>query len=299
MARVTQFRLRSRQQKLFALRLVRRVAGNATHIVLCVDRVDGVHVLRAAGVATHAAGVDFLSRGVLEREYFSFVSAAVDVRLPWTVTPFAALPLRTLLGIQRGYKVRRRLKVIEKILRRHVRVTRFAGLRPDVQRQIARALVFLSLLGRLRLIFFGIGARSRGVNNHAGAAGNQKNQRQEWSPAAHRSQGLNALTRSCTLTISNPQRVRLNIKTPLNGWANIVEQHLLGNCLFPNTFCFASTPRRFFASYRRRHHCNVKAQLSNRESEVSALSPQHSSPPARPSSLPSLFERIVQRAFRT
>jgi len=39
---------------------MRRMTGGATDIVLRVDRVDGVHVLRSTGVATQAAGIDFL-----------------------------------------------------------------------------------------------------------------------------------------------------------------------------------------------------------------------------------------------
>ena len=61
MARVTELRLCFHQQKLFGLRMVRRMTGDATDVVLRVDRVDGVHVLRATGVATHTAGVDFLA----------------------------------------------------------------------------------------------------------------------------------------------------------------------------------------------------------------------------------------------
>jgi hypothetical protein len=99
MARVTQLGLRFRQQKLFGFRLVRRVAGDATDIVLRVDRVDRVHMLRPAGVATHASGVDFLGRGILERENFRFVATAVNVRFPWTMASFATLPLRTLFSI--------------------------------------------------------------------------------------------------------------------------------------------------------------------------------------------------------
>ena len=46
MATVTKLGLRLGQQKLFGLRVVRRMAGDATDIVLRVSRVDRIHVLR-------------------------------------------------------------------------------------------------------------------------------------------------------------------------------------------------------------------------------------------------------------
>src|SRR5271163_1602135 len=60
MAGVTKFRLCLYQQKLFRLRVVRRVAGDATDIVLRVHRVDGIHMLSATGMTTHATGIDLL-----------------------------------------------------------------------------------------------------------------------------------------------------------------------------------------------------------------------------------------------
>lgn len=149
MARVTQFGLRFRQQKLFGCRVVRRVAGDATDIVLRVDRVDRVHMLRPAGVATHASGVDFLGRSILERENFGFVAPAVNVRFPGTMASFTTLPLRTFLGVECRYKVRRSLEMVEKILRRHICVTRLARLRSYVERRIARPDILLRLSGRL------------------------------------------------------------------------------------------------------------------------------------------------------
>ena len=99
-ARVTQRGLRFRQQKLSGFRVVWRVARHATDIALRVNRVDGVHVLRTTRMATHTTGIDFLGRGILERENFGFVAPAVNVRFPGTMAPFAALPLRTFLGVE-------------------------------------------------------------------------------------------------------------------------------------------------------------------------------------------------------
>ena len=48
-------------------RVVRRMAGNATDVILRMLGVDGVHVLRAAGVAGQAALVDFLGRMLSRR----------------------------------------------------------------------------------------------------------------------------------------------------------------------------------------------------------------------------------------
>ena len=107
MARVTKFRLCFHQQKLFGLRMVRRMAGNATDIVLRVDGVDGVHMLRAAGVAAHAAGIDFLRRNVLEGEYLAYVASASHVVRTGPVTALASLPGWATLFIQCGLPVRR------------------------------------------------------------------------------------------------------------------------------------------------------------------------------------------------
>src|SRR5579864_948415 len=67
MARVAKFRLRFLQQEIMCLRAVRGVAGGATDVVFRVLRVDGVHVLRATGVAGQAARVNLFGRA-LKRE---------------------------------------------------------------------------------------------------------------------------------------------------------------------------------------------------------------------------------------
>jgi hypothetical protein len=91
MATVTKLGLRLGQQKLFGLRVVRRMARNATDIVLRMYRIDSVHVLRAAGVATQAAGVDFLRGSVLEHEYLAFVAPSRHVVRARTMAALAAL----------------------------------------------------------------------------------------------------------------------------------------------------------------------------------------------------------------
>lgn len=48
------------QQELRLGRVVRRMAGNTTDVILRVQRVDGIHVLRAACVTGQAALVDVL-----------------------------------------------------------------------------------------------------------------------------------------------------------------------------------------------------------------------------------------------
>ena len=174
MARVAQLGLRLRQQKLFGFRLVRRVAGDTTDIVLGVNRVDSVHVLRPAGVATHASGVDFLGRRVLERENFGLVATTVHVRFPGTVASFTTLPLRAFLAIEGRYKVRRCLEMAEKVLRGHICVTRLARLRPDVERRIARPDILPRLCGRLRFVFGGIRARWPSAYNQDGTANREQ-----------------------------------------------------------------------------------------------------------------------------
>ena len=91
MAGVTKLRLRFHQQKFFGLRMVRRMAGDAADVVLRMDRVDGIHVLRAAGVTSQAASVDFLRRSILEQEYFRFVAAAGHMVGAGTMAALATL----------------------------------------------------------------------------------------------------------------------------------------------------------------------------------------------------------------
>ena len=170
MARVAQLGLRLRQQKLFGFRLVRRVTGDATDIVLRMDRVDCVHMLRPAGVATHATGTDFLGRSILKRENFGFVATAVNVRLPGTVASFATLPLRTFLRVECRYKMRRSLEMVEKILRGHVCMTRLARLRSYVERRIARPGILLRLSRRLRFVLTGLRVRWSSAHGQDGTA---------------------------------------------------------------------------------------------------------------------------------
>jgi len=141
MAGVAKLWLLLGQQEVFGGRVVRRMTGNAAHIVLRVQRVDGVHVRCATGVASHAAGIDLRGRGALELENLGFVTAAVDVGLAWTVAGLAAMPLRAFLSIEGGDKVGRRLEVFDKALTRHVCVAGLAGFFADVERGITGLLV--------------------------------------------------------------------------------------------------------------------------------------------------------------
>jgi len=107
MAPVAKHWLGFHQQEVLRRRVVRRVAGNATHVVLRVDRVDLIHVRGAAGVADHAAIVDFLGGSVVEGEDFCDVAAAGNVSRSWTVARLASLMGWAAFGIQRGFPVRR------------------------------------------------------------------------------------------------------------------------------------------------------------------------------------------------
>jgi hypothetical protein len=141
MAGKAKLRLRFDEQKLRFFGVVRRMAGDATNVVLQMHRIDRVHVLRSAGMAIQAARADLLRRRALESENLGLVSSAVDVRLPRTVTAFASLPRRSFLRIQSRYKVRRIFKMLEEILGWHVCVTGLARLGAYVEGWIRRARV--------------------------------------------------------------------------------------------------------------------------------------------------------------
>ena len=83
------------------------MAGDATDVILAVYRVNGVHVLSAAGVAGQTTGVDFFRRSVLEQEYLCFVAATCHVISAWTVATFAALVRRAAFRIEGRIPVRR------------------------------------------------------------------------------------------------------------------------------------------------------------------------------------------------
>ena len=91
MAGITKLRLRLDQQKFFGLRMVRRMTGNATDVILGVNGVDGVHVLRATFVARHAPGIDVLGRSALEHKYLGFVAATGYMIGARAMTTLAAL----------------------------------------------------------------------------------------------------------------------------------------------------------------------------------------------------------------
>lgn len=136
MAGIAKFRLGLGQQKLFRFRVVRRMAGDAAHVVLRVQRVDGVHVLRSTNMAGHAARIDVFCRGVLEGEDFGYVAAAGDVLRTGPMATFAALVRGAAFGVEGGFPVRRFLPAVVDFL-----VTGLAGLRSYV----------FGCIGRLRI----------------------------------------------------------------------------------------------------------------------------------------------------
>ena len=159
MAGVAKLGLRLDEQELRLLRVVGRMAGDATHIILRMLRVDGIHVLRAASMAVEAPRVDLLCGSHLEFENLGLVSSAVDVGLPRTVATLASLPRRAFLRIQRGHKVWGILKMLEEILGWHICVAGLAGLGAYIERGIRRARI--SLLIRLfgGGLFLGLSAK--------------------------------------------------------------------------------------------------------------------------------------------
>lgn len=133
MAGVTELRLRFRQKKFFGFGVMRRMAGDATHIVPCVDGVDGVHVLRAAGVAGHAARVDFLGRSVLKRKDFAYIAATGHVRRARAVAALTTLVRWTAFRVESGLPMRRFSPVVVNFL-----VAGLAGFRSHILRTFRR-----------------------------------------------------------------------------------------------------------------------------------------------------------------
>jgi len=90
MTRKAQLRLGLREQKFFRSGVMSRMAVCATHAVLGVDRIDGVHLLRASGMAAHAASIDLLRGMVFEDEELGFVAGILNVCCRRAMTALAA-----------------------------------------------------------------------------------------------------------------------------------------------------------------------------------------------------------------
>lgn len=125
MARVAKFRLCFHQQELAGFRMVRGVAGNATDIVSRVDRIDGIHVLSAPGVATQAAIHNRFCGNILKGKDFGDITAAVHVSFAGAVASFATLLRWPTQFVERGFPVRGLLPPSVNIC-----VAGFAGLDP-------------------------------------------------------------------------------------------------------------------------------------------------------------------------
>lgn len=79
MAGIAQLGLGLYQQELGFGRMMRRMAGDAADVILGMLRVDGIHMLRAAGMADKAAIVDLFCRVILKNENLGLVTTAFDM----------------------------------------------------------------------------------------------------------------------------------------------------------------------------------------------------------------------------
>jgi hypothetical protein len=161
-AAVAKLGLGLHEQELRFCGVVWRVAGDATDIVLGVHRVDGVPVLRAAGMAGEAAFVDLLGRVILKDKNLGDVSAASDVRRSGPVAALASLVRWAVFGIEGGLPVRTLLPAVVNVL-----VASLADFcsyifrrRRRVGRRILRSVLFL--VCRAGWFFLGLSPNGRG-----------------------------------------------------------------------------------------------------------------------------------------
>jgi hypothetical protein len=112
------------------------MAVNAANIVFQVRGPRKIAVFLPVAVAIHAALAGGLGGNAFEGEYFRLVAAAFHVFFARPVTGFAALPLGSTLVLERGYKMRRGLKVLEDVF-----VAGLAGFGADVKGRVGGALV--------------------------------------------------------------------------------------------------------------------------------------------------------------
>src|SRR5579859_925826 len=164
------------QQVLALLRVVRVMAIRAGDAVDHVLRAREVTVLLPVLVAVQAPRADVRGRSILEPENLGLVAPALHVCFARPVASLAAVPLRTSLGVQRGYKVRRSFVVLEEVLCRHVLVAGLAGFRAHVKRRIRRTRILFPLL------LAGLGLITVLVRSGPKRRGNQTQGQQEWKP---------------------------------------------------------------------------------------------------------------------
>jgi hypothetical protein len=126
MAPIAKLGLGLNQHKIRFFTVVRRMAGDAADVIFRMLRVDGVHVLRAAGVAAQAARINLFGGGFFEKEQLGGVGRISGVAGSGPVTILAAV-LRDASFLVRLLPVRALLPAIV-----NVRVAGLAGFRTCV-----------------------------------------------------------------------------------------------------------------------------------------------------------------------
>ncbi len=130
-AAVAQLGLALHQQMLLLLRVVRRVAIEAAHLVARVRRLGKMRLRMAVTMAGQAAGAIFCARVFLEDIDFALVAASGHMICPWPMTTLAAL-LRVPAVFDQGCFPMRGLRpgVVD------IFMTAFARIRADILRSI-------------------------------------------------------------------------------------------------------------------------------------------------------------------
>lgn len=127
MAGIAKLGLCLHQQEFLGFCMMGRVAGDAAHVALSMQRVHRIHVLGATGMARQAAVVDFFGRMILEDEDLRYVAASGDVRRPGTMATFTSLVGWPPFRIKCCFPVRGLLPAVVNVL-----VAGFASLCSDI-----------------------------------------------------------------------------------------------------------------------------------------------------------------------
>jgi hypothetical protein len=93
-----------------------RMAGDAAHVALSMQRVDRIHVLGSTGMTRQAAVADVFGRMILEVEDLRYVAPSGNVSRPRTMATFAAMMGWTSVRIKRCLPVRGLLPSLVDIL---------------------------------------------------------------------------------------------------------------------------------------------------------------------------------------
>ena len=116
MAGIAEIGLRLEQQKLSGRGVMGGMAVEAAQVVVAMSRPGKVHMIFARAVALQTALVDFFCRCSFEIENRRCIARVIHMSAAWPVATFTSLFGWTSALVERGFPMRRLVKVGEHIV---------------------------------------------------------------------------------------------------------------------------------------------------------------------------------------